>query len=77
MEVLIHIKHYDDGTEPHKELFIYNMKGTAIGRGKMKIQDTEIIQEEKPQGDLFAVPIQAGSREISYIATIDLQKLGD
>lgn len=77
MEILIHIKHYDDGTEPHKELFIYNMKGTAIGRGKMKIQDTEVIVEDKAQGDLFAIPASPGSREISYIATIDIQKLGD
>lgn len=77
MEVVIHIKHYDDGSEPHKELFIYNMKGTAIGRGKQKLYDTEVVIDEQAQGDLFAVPIKAGSREISYIATLDLQKLGD
>jgi hypothetical protein len=77
MEVLIHIDHYDDGTEPRKELFIYNMKGTAIGRGKVKIQDTKTEPEEESQGNLFAIPAQAGLRVTSYIATIDIQKLGD
>lgn len=77
MEVLIHIKHYDDGSEPHKELYIYTMKGTAIGRGKMKLQDTKVEPEDTAQGDLFAPPPTVGIREISYIATLDITKLGE
>lgn len=77
MEVLIHIKHYDDDSGAQKELYIYNMKGTAIGRGKQKVLDTKIVPEDKAQGDLFDLPATTQLREISYIASLDIQKLGD
>ena len=41
MEVIVQIKHWDDGSEAHKELRLYTMSGKAIGFGEQKLLDNK------------------------------------
>ena len=76
MEVIINIIHWDDGTEARKELRIYDEKGNALGYGKEKVVDTEVIPEDTPQLDIFSdMASKHSKRMVTYIATINLDKL--
>lgn len=78
MDIALQIKHWDDGTEPYKEVRLYTMSGKAIGYGKQKLMDNKIEPDNNPQGDLFADSIaQSSTREVTYIVTLDLSKLAE
>lgn len=76
MDVIIRIVHWDDGSQPHKELRIYDGKGNTIGFGKMKVADTKVMRPITDQQELFNED-EEHSREITYIATLDLRKLAE
>lgn len=76
MDIIIRIVHWDDGSEPRKELRIYDGKGNTIGFGKMKVADTKVMKPVTDQVELFNED-ESSSREITYIATLDLRKLAE
>lgn len=73
MDIIIRIVHWDDGSNPQKELRIYDGKGNAIGFGKMKVADTRVALPTTDQMAMFSE--EEGKREITYVATLDLRKL--
>lgn len=76
MDIIIRIVHWDDGSEPRKELRIYDGKGNTVGYGKMKVADTKVTLPVTDQTELFSEDTSQ-SREITYIATLDLRKLAE
>ena len=73
MECTVIITHWDDGSEPRKELRLYDMRGQAIGFGQVKIADTKI--EKSDELDLFA-EITSDKRCVTYQVDLDLKQLG-